>query len=73
MGLGTIGGGFSKMDGVLVELVESQWGCPESQWGRVAMGILQGGEGPVLIRHKNRQCLLMEQSLFMTGTGQKLK
>ena len=43
MGLGTIGGGFSKMDGVPVELVESQWGCPESQWDRVSMGILQGG------------------------------
>ena len=26
MGLGTIGWGFSKMDGVPVGLVESQWG-----------------------------------------------
>ena len=36
MGLGTIGGGFSKTDGVPLELVENQW-------GRVLMGILQGG------------------------------
>ena len=74
MGLGSIGGGFSKTDGVPLELVESQWGCPESQWGRVLMGILQGGgEGLVLIRRKNRRCWLREQSPFMTGTGQKLK
>ena len=35
MGLGTIGWGFSKTDGVPVGLVESQW-------GRLSMGMLQG-------------------------------
>ena len=44
MELGTIGWGFSKMDGVPVGLVESQWGCSESQWGRLSMGMLQGVE-----------------------------
>ena len=42
MGLGTIGWGFSKTDGVPVGLVESQWGCLESQWGRLSMEMLQG-------------------------------
>ena len=31
-GVGTIEWGFSKMDGVPVGLVKSQWGCLESQW-----------------------------------------
>ena len=35
MGLRTIGWGFSKTDGVLVKLVESQW-------GGFSMGVLQG-------------------------------
>ena len=42
MGLGTIGWGFSKTDGVPVGLVESQWGRSESQSGRPLMGMLQG-------------------------------
>ena len=42
MGLETIGWGFSKTDGVPVELVESQWDCLESHWGRLLMGMLQG-------------------------------
>ena len=46
MGLGTIGWGFSKTDGIPVGLVESEWGCLESEWGRwgwgCAMGMLQG-------------------------------
>ena len=42
MGLRTIGWGFSKTDGVLMRLVESQWDCPESQWGRLSMEMLQG-------------------------------
>ena len=37
MGLGTIGWGFSKTDGVPVGLVESQW-------GRLSVGMLQGVE-----------------------------
>ena len=41
-GVGTIGWGVSKTDGVSVGLVESQWGCLESQWGRLSMGMLQG-------------------------------
>ena len=42
MGLGIIGWGFSKTDGVPVGLVESQWGYLESQWDRLSMGMLQG-------------------------------
>ena len=41
-GLGTIGWGFSKTDGVLVGLAESQCGCLESQWGRLLVGMLHG-------------------------------
>ena len=41
-GVGDLGWSFSKTDGVPVGLVESQWGCPESQWGRLSMGMLQG-------------------------------
>ena len=42
VGLGTIGWGFSKTDEVPVGLVECQWGCLESQWSRLSMGMLQG-------------------------------
>ena len=41
-GVGVIGWGFSKTDGVPVGLVEGQWGFPESQWGRLSVGMLQG-------------------------------
>ena len=45
MGLEITRWGYSKTDGVPVGLVESQWSCLESQWGRLSMGMLQGVGG----------------------------
>ena len=67
MGLGTTGWGFSKTDGVPVELVESQWGCLESQWGRLSMGMLQGVEDDIKIAPSEKE----EKSLLFVVQTQE--
>ena len=52
-GVGAIEWGFSKMDGVPVELVKSQWGCLESQWGLTFDGDVTGGSAN---RDENFHC-----------------